>query len=874
MTGQTVPSLLQAAKASPDGVALLAFHEQGHTEWSRKDLFTAIATLAHQLQVAGLRHGDRIVLFAPNSPHWVILALATLTAGGTIVPVDAQMGAADLAHVIDDARPWRIYTTSALRERLPGQSQSLEVVDLEGIALDTTGEPATLINEGPAPETLAAIFYTSGTTGPPKGVPLTHRNLSSNVEALLAEEIAHAHDRVLLPLPLHHVYPFSIGLLSVLAAGATLVMPRSLVGPRIAEALRESQASILLGVPRLYEALWQRLEQRITAGKSGRERVFHGLLRQCQRLRAKTGVNAGRWVFRPVMKRLAPGLKLAVSGGAALDPVIGERLQGLGWTIATGYGLTETSPILALNAPGEARLETAGRALPGVTLRVAGGEVQAKGPNVFTGYWNDAVGKNEVFTEDGWFRTGDGGSLDRDGFLHLSGRLSATIVLPGGENIDPERIERALGAEPAIREAGVLEANGRLAAVILPDQPLDEGGAEAAEAALHTAMQALPQHHALSDWRFTPDPLPRTRLGKLRRHRLRALYQALCDGEPVAVGEPIDPEAMAPEDQSLLGDPAAAKTWHYLAERYSDRRLTPDTRLARDLGLDSLSWVEMGVSLRERAGIELSDDAIGRVETVRDLLQEAIQAEAHDGEAHDTTEHSLLSALQTPESLLDEADRRALAPRGPLRHAAAGFALGVVRLINRVFVRVEIEGEWPEAGSYLITPRHISAYDPIALTAAFTHRQLEPVFWAGWTGLLFSSAPRRIFSRIARILPIDPGSAPKRSLALAATCLERGHSLIWFPEGRRGSGEGLQPLRPGIGLLLAAHPVPVVPVWIEGSDQVLPIGHLWPRRGVIRLRIGEPIPPSAYGDEQRTIVQSISDAMQSLTPQISPTESD
>lgn len=872
MTGQTIPALLQAAKSSPDAVALLAYSEQGHTEWQRKALFNAIATLAHQLQVAGLRQGDRIVVFAPNSPRWVILALATLSAGGAIVPVDAQMGAADLAHVIDDARPWRIYTTEALRERLPGQSHSLEVIDLERITLETKVEPAPLIHEGPSPETLAAIFYTSGTTGPPKGVPLTHENLSSNVRALLAEEIAHATDRVLLPLPLHHVYPFSIGLLSVLAAGATLVMPRSLVGPRIAEALRESQASILLGVPRLYEALWQRLEQRITAGKPGRERLFHGLLHRCQRLRAKTGFNAGRWLFRPVMKRLAPGLKLAVSGGAALDPAIGRRLQGLGWTIATGYGLTETSPILALNAPGEARLDTAGRALPGVTLRVAGGEVQAKGPNVFAGYWNDAVKPAEVFTEDGWFRTGDGGSLDSDGFLHLSGRLSATIVLPGGENIDPERIERALSAQPAIREAGVLEADGRLAAVILPEQPADEGGAESAEAAIQRAMQDLPGHHSLSDWRFTPDPLPRTRLGKLRRHRLRALYQALRDGEPVAVGEPIDPEAMAPEDQSLLGDPAAAKTWDYLAERYSDRRLTPDTRLARDLGLDSLSWVEMGVSLRERAGIELSDDAIGRVETVRDLLQEAIQAESHQTQADETPQGSLLTALQKPEAMLEQADRRALAPRGPLRHAAAGLALVVVRLINRVFVRIEIEGEWPAAGPYLITPRHVSAYDPIALTSAFSRRALEPLFWAGWTGLLFSSAPRRIFSRIARILPIDPGAAPRRSLALAAACLERGHSLIWFPEGRRGSGEELQPLRPGIGLLLAAHPVPVVPVWIEGSERVLPIGQILPRRGVIRIRIGEPIPPSAYGDEQRQIVQSVTTALQSLAPEDPPPE--
>ncbi|MEX0385411.1 AMP-binding protein [Spiribacter onubensis] len=863
MSTMSVPALIHAAEVSRDQTALLAFTAHGPRRMSRGELLDSAAQLASTFRDAGLGRGDRIMIQAPNSVEWVVIALATLINGSILVPVDAQMGTADLAHVLADADPARVYTTAALRQSLPA-SLPARVVELDTLTLPAPDTPADAMTAvAAAPEDVAAVFYTSGTTGPPKGVPLTHANLASNVQGLLEERIAGADDRVLLPLPLHHVYPFSIGLLTVLTVGATLIMPRSLVGPRIAEALGEGGATILLGVPRLYEALWTRLESRLTGGSASRRRLLHGVVRFCNGVEARLGHQPGRWLFRPVMKRLAPCLRLAVSGGAALDPAIGGRLQALGWTVATGYGLTETSPILTLNAPGEARLDTAGRPLPGVSLRIVDGEVRARGPNVFAGYWNDPVDPDEVFDAEGWFRTGDAGHIDDDGYLHLAGRLSSTIVLPGGENIDPERIERVLNARPAIREAGVLDAGGRLVAVVVPE-PDAEGVPQAeAGAAVDAAQGELPGHHALGDVQFSADPLPRTRLGKLRRPHLARLYDDLRAGKRHVEQRPIDPEDMAPEDQALLADTTAAATWQYLTERFGDHRLTPDSRLSRDLGLDSLSWVDMGIALRDRAGVELGDEAIGRVETVRDLLQEVIQADQAMSD-DDRAGQSLIQALQSPEMWLNDADRRALAPRGPLRHGAARVALGGCRLLNRLFTRIEIDGEWPEGGPFLITPRHTSAYDPIALTATLSRERMEPLFWAGWTGLLFSSAWRRAFSRIARILPIDPGAAPRRSLALAAATLERGHSLVWFPEGQRGTDQSLQPLRPGIGLLLAAHPVPVVPVWIEGTREVLPVGHLLPRRGRVRIRIGEAISPSRYGSDRRHIVECVGEALSAL----------
>ena len=870
MDARSIPALIRAGGRTTERPALVAYTPDGPCSVSHERLQAGIEQRAKALLADGLKPGGRVMIFAANSPEWVETALATLTAGGTVVPVDAQMGERDLAHVISDAGPWRIFTSDDLRRRLPNAVATERIHSLKP---DETSEASAasqdapdLESRAPTPDAIAAIFYTSGTTGPPKGVPLTHANITTNVSALLDEGIAHNGDRVLVPLPLHHVYPFSIGLITTLSIGATMVLPQSLVGPRIAEALRDSEATILLGVPRLYSALWSRLEARLTAGRRWRQTVLSGVMGACIFLQRRLGVNAGRVIFRPVMKRLAPSLRLAVSGGAALDAQLGERLQALGWTVATGYGLTETSPILTINAPRDARLHTAGRPLPGVEVSISNGEVVARGPNVFDGYLNEAEPHHEVIDEQGWYHTGDAGEFDEDGYLRLAGRISSTIVLPGGENIDPERIEGALSEQPAVREAGVLEVDGQLAAVLVPEpgnvEETEDARDQRLDEAVREAMNNLPGHHAIGDVQVSPDPLPRTRLGKLRRHRLEELYQQLQSGEKVTQQAPMDPEERAPEDQSLRADPVATATWDFLAERFANERLTPDSRLHRDLGLDSLSWVDLGMALRERAGVELGDDAIGRVETVRDLLQEAIQADQPDGEAD--AGGSLIDALQAPESLLDDEDRRLLAPRGPVRHATARLALGVCNLLNRFVVRVEVEGEWPATGSYLITARHISAYDPIALIGSMRRDHIDPLFWAGWTGMMFSSPPRRWFSHTARVLPIDAGAAPRRSLALAAACLNRGHPLIWFPEGQRGSGEGLEPLRPGIGLLLEAHPVPVVPVWIEGTDEVLPIGRFIPRRGRVRVRIGEPMSSESYGTERRRILDQVETGMRRL----------
>lgn len=865
----TLAELISAASAPTDRPAVAALGRDSIETMTRGELLERAGRLAAGLAKADLERGDRVVLMAPNSADWIVSALGVMNAGGVVVPLDVQMPGEDLAHALADCDPAFVFTTPALRERIKGLDLDLRAqLRLFGGDADDAEAWNTLLASATAEpvageEDLAAIFYTSGTTGPPKGVPLTHRNLSSNVEALCEQGLADQADRILVPLPFHHVYPFTVGILIPLTLGATIIIPFSLVGPQIVRALREGEATVMLGVPRLYEAVWNALEERIAGRGRLAGALFHGLLRLSMAMRRRVGWRAGRRLFAGLHKRLSPDLRLVVSGGAALDPDLGRRLQGLGWEVATGYGLSETSPILTFNPPDRIRLESAGIALPGVELRIdareGAGEVLARGPNVFGGYWNLPEKTAKDLDEDGWFHTGDTGEVDKDGYLYLRGRESAMIVLSGGENVDPERVEKALAAAADIREAGILAHEDRLAAVVVPESGvLSEASGDALreriEKAAEEAARELPSHHRPGTVRLALDPLPRTRLGKLRRHKLKELFELLGEGDAVseAAPEPISRESMSPEDQQLLSDPAAEGTWNYLAKRFHDRRLTPDSGLSRDLDIDSLGWVDLSLALREHAGIELDDSAISRVSTVRDLLREAAGA-AEAGEGGE----DLAEALTHPEELLEPEHEHALTPPGPMRRIAGRFLLGLVRLATRLLLRVEIRGRIPTNGPYLIAPRHLSALDPLVLIRGLSARQLESLYWAGWTGLMFSGRLTRWFSRIARVLPIDPGAAPRSSLALAATALKRGHTLIWFPEGQRSPDGALQRFRPGIGLVLRAQPVPVIPVWIEGTREAMPPGRILPRPGRVRVIIGEPMDPERYGRDEREIVENL-----------------
>jgi long-chain acyl-CoA synthetase len=843
----------------PGGPAVLRFHDGKVEILDGEELLRRVQRLSASLVQAGLTPGERVAIQADNCIEWILSCLAVLRAGGVVTPLDTQLGHKETERLLRDSRPRFLFTSSLLAEH-PALSQWPDAPRL--LLFDNPQDPrfwrylpasADFPPAEPAPEDVAVLFYTSGTTGAPKGVPLSHENLIFQINRLLEIGLIDQTDRVLLPLPLHHVYPFAVGLLLPLAVGAPIILPEGLTGPRLIEALQKGRATALLGVPRLYEALCQGLSARMTETSWPVRQLVRIGMGLSAGLGHRLGVHWGRWLMAPVRRALAPALRILASGGAPLDPELARRLDVLGWQIAIGYGLTETSPLLTLLPPGDVRFDSVGRPLEGVELRieslseeaepgagVTAGEVLVRGAGVFAGYRNLPELSEEIFTADGWFRTGDLGRLDDKGYLTLEGRKSSLIVTPSGKNIQPEELEETYGQSPLIAEIGVLQKDGRLVAVAVPDpeRVADSGDKARREirVELRRIASGLPSYRHLSGFLLHERPLERTRLGKLQRHRLRALYEELHTkqaGEKPRPAEKPAVDQFPAEDRDLLLDPRARAVWDLLVRRFPDRSLIPDSCLDTDLGFDSLTWVEMSLRISEAAGVELDSEEVGGLETVHDLLEAVVRAEQTTGR--------LKNPLETPETFLDPEQRKWTEPLGPAAAVTARFGYALNRFLMKNWFPIRVSGleNIPEQEPWVLAPNHLSVLDPLLVAAVLDNDRLRRTFWAGWKGIAFRNRFFRFISRLSQTFPIDPTGAPIPSLALGALVLREGGNLVWFPEGRRSPDGRLLPFQSGLGLLLNYFDASVVPVAIVGTDQALPRKGLFPRRRPLGISFGK-----------------------------------
>ena len=827
--------------------AVMAFGDDGVESVTYAELADTTARLARGLLRTGLRRDEPVLLCAPNSPAWIIAYFAIVRAGGLAVPLDDLSTARDLSRVLADGGIRRIFTSrshlAAIGSR--GEEATLDIVLLDGHGgEDGVAGWRDLLAEGEGPlprvgaDAVASLLYTSGTTGPPKAVPLTHENFLANVRALLAERLAGPQDKVLLPLPLHHSYPFTIGLLTTLACGATLVLPAGISGPQLAGALKDSGATIMIGVPRLYLGLLSAIEIKADKlGLAGRS-AFRSLLRLSIFLRRKVGLRLGRIAFRRLHGELGPNLRMLVSGGARLDPDVAWKLEGLGWEVLTGYGLTETAPILTFNSRGRTRIDSAGCPLPGVELRIdaepgrEAGEIVARGPNIFQGYRNNPQATEGAFTDDGWFRTGDMGYLDGDGFLHIVGRVKEVIVLPDGKNVIPEDVEDAYASSALIREVAVMEQDGVLAALVVPDdEAIRAQGSAQAQLLLRNEIEdvslRLPPYQRLVRFRLVREALPRTHLGKLRRHLLPDIYA----GAQQARSSPAAAK-LSEADRRLLASEPAAEVWAWLARRFPDNTLSLDTSPQLDLEIDSVEWMSMTLEIQDNFRVRLTGEAVARIVTLRDLLVEVMGAERDVG------------AREPPDSFtLPEQEGDWLRPLAPLAFLFGMAILACNWLWMRCLFRLKVKGadRLPERGAYVITPNHLSLLDPLAVAAAIPFRHLRRTYWAGWTGKMFAGPASRLLSRVTRVFPVDPDRGPASSLMLGRTVLERGETLVWFPEGRRSPTGDIRRFLPGIGTLMQQTDTVAVPTLVRGTFEALPRGRRMPRFYRISISFGSPL---------------------------------
>ena len=843
----TIGSLLRDLTARGEHPAVISFDEDGIMTWGSEKLAEKVLSLARNLRENGVGRGTAVALWAPSSPVWIATALGVLASGGMLVPIDDLADAEQFEAALNSSGARLVLTTA---RHLDASVAILRAYDVTAVRVDEGGRSGMGTTAGqalankqaedlsvPADDEPAMLSWTSGTTGSPKAFTLTLRNIASNVEALQKIAVVGPRDRALLPLPLHHAYPFVVGMLTTLTLGTTIVLPGGTTGPALMRALRKANVTIIIGVPRLYEALWAAIEARLKGYHLTLRLAFRVLLKATIFVQQSSGIRLGRFLFAPVRHGIARQLRLLVSGGARLGRETEAQLEAFGWTVLSGYGLAETASLFTGNRLNARPLGSAGRPLADGEVRVAHpddqgiGEIELRGSSITSGYLNNLEANQAAFTPDGWFRTGDLGFLDRDGFLFVTGRTKEVLVLGGGKKVIPEDLERVYGSAPEISEIAVLEDKGALVALVRADPvKLRQRGAtnlrDAVRVILGEQAQHLPSYERLSGFALTDQPLPRTRLGKYRRFLLPKLYaQAAAGGGRRAVHTP------APEDAALLRDPTADAVWTLLRQRYPDQALDLDINLSLDLNLDSFAWMELTILLQDRLGIHLSDTDISRIETIRDLLR--LSAEQRTG-ARPLPREELAIAMDI---------ERWLAPTGTLL-TAVGFVLYALNwLFMRGLFRLRFTGveRLPEAGPFVVTPNHVSYLDALAIAAALPWRRLWHVYWSGGMLLLFSSTVARLFSRAMHLFPVD-SRYPDAALETAVRVLRSGNILVWFPEGWRSPDGTLQRFLPGIGQLLMRSGAPAVPAYIAGAFEALPRGRRIPKFRRITVTFGRPSP--------------------------------
>jgi long-chain acyl-CoA synthetase len=505
-TQQTIPGMFfEQAERYRDRAVMKVKRQGRYEEIPWNGLANQIEELALSLIDLGVAQGDRVAILSENRPEWAVADLAILSVGAVTVPIYTTLTSGEIEYILRDAGvKWVFVSTTELMAKLLSFHEALGLkIVLFDAPIRVSGPKIWWMGEliglgktaGPllkdafhqrrsqlGPEDLASIIYTSGTTGPPKGVMLTHRNFLSNCNAVHEVLPVGEEDLTLSFLPLSHVFERMAGYYFVLYVGGTIAYAENM--ETVATNLLEVRPTILTGVPRFYEKVVERVRAVVQSAPPWKRWIFHWAERVGQaRIRhlikaqpVPAGLNlqyrlADRLVFAPLRMRLGGRLRFAVSGGAPLSKEIAEFFYMAGILILEGYGLTETSPVISVNRPDRFRFGTVGLPIPGVEVRIAeDGEILTRGPHVMKGYFNLPQATQEVLDRDGWFHTGDIGSLDADGFLTITDRKKDLIKTSGGKMVAPQNLEQILKSDPYIADAMVVgDRKKYITALVVPD---------------------------------------------------------------------------------------------------------------------------------------------------------------------------------------------------------------------------------------------------------------------------------------------------------------------------------------------------------------------------------------------------------------------
>ncbi|MFH1577998.1 MAG: AMP-binding protein [Candidatus Omnitrophota bacterium] len=840
----------------PDRVALQI---QDGATWQRVTYdqvrFSAKAIAAFMIK-QGYGKDSCVALILENRPEWVMVYLGIIYAGLVCVAIDLESAALDLDNIFRDCRPVAVFSCDKVIDqkinRLDYQEAKIISVDsgefknITGIENDQVKYPEVY------PDDIASLIYTSGTTAKPKGVMLTHNNFCANFYSIKELNIFSASDNFLSILPLYHTYAFMVTFLVPLLISARITYMNSLKPEDLTNIIREAAVTVLVGVPQLFSLIHKAIFDKINKIPAMIRPLVMPLIK------------------KKVRRKFGNSLRLLTSGGARLEPRVGKGLTRMGFKTIEGYGLTETSPVATFNPPERTKFGSAGKAIPGVKLRILNpdksgiGEVLIKGENVMRGYFKRPDLTRQVISEDGWFNSQDLGYLDKEGYLFLSGRKKDVIVLSSGKNIYPEELEQYYNQSLCIKEICIFgktqERFGQevelLFAVIVPDFDYFRNNKainirQQIRWELENLSVKLPAYKRIMGFAISKLELPRTRLKKIKRFEVSRSYSG-----SITPQEPQKRPEFSAQDKAILNSRVGKRIIEYLS-RQLKKEVGIDSHLEIDLGIDSLGRVELGLGLESLFLIKVPQGLIDNALTVKELIIN-IREVAEDASQRLVPERQkswkeILNELPT-QDVLDNIKVNS----GFLDKLFTRVFKGVISFIFRLFWRLKVNGKEfiPPQGPYLFCSNHASFLDGFILFAGLPARSVPDLFFIGHAKI-FEHPLVSWTVRVARLISIDPVRHLTEALQAARFVLGHKKIVCIFPEGTRSVDGEIQDFKKGIGILAKELDIMIIPVYIKGSHYAWPRAKKFPRIYPLRIIFGKPVHWQELGNDYAAITEKL-----------------
>ncbi|MEZ5305723.1 MAG: AMP-binding protein [Pyrinomonadaceae bacterium] len=834
-----------AVKRFPTRVSMKVERDGRLEQYTYEDVRELVLRVAGFLAHKGIEPEDRVILFSHNMPEWGLSYFGIIKAGATAIPVDPASSVDEIVNFARAGEAKAILISPKLLEEHKELASKLKKAKLD-VAIHEFGDVFEMVEEveearraallpnrviATAP---ASLIFTSGTTGIPKAVMLSHKNFTSMVSMLSSVLDMSIEDGVLSVLPLHHTFEFSAGFLTPFTNGTQIRYLEELSSDELSRAIEKGHVTGMVGVPALWEMLHRRIKTRLRDRGDWIADLADNVIEFNAWIRDNTPFNLGPIVFFPIHEGMGGRMRYLISGGSALSDKVQRELHGLGFNILEGYGLTEAAPVLTVTRP-ENKLQkgSVGKPLPGVEVKIhepdsnGVGEVYARGQNIMLGYYKNEQASEDAL-DDRWLRTGDLGKLDDDGNLYIVGRSKDVIIDSNGKNIYPDEIEELYSKSKFIKELSVVglpdhDGGERIACLVVPDYEKDISMTRAmtnkeVEKHFREVSAGLPFFKRVQVLQLTPFELPRTATRKVKRPEVVNMIQTLQDRDRKKTKAVV--EAKGDSNLLWIRKIVANVSNNPLSEVGSESNLS-------DLGFDSLMFVELQAAVEDAGGRVLNPEELSEVRIVKELLSAVVRVDKSKKMVDEpVSEAKKDDDFHIPELVKFVGNR------------VVDFAQK--SLYERVLeTTVDGRSNVPAHTNFIVSSNHASHLDMGLVKYALGKDVADQTVAVAAADYWFDTKYKRAYmNNFTTLVPIERSGSLRQSLRHVTQILREGYNALIFPEGTRSLTGEMEEFKPVIGYLALNDKVGILPIYLFGTYDAFPKGTSVPKLEKVGSKIG------------------------------------